>query len=203
MRILSRTTLALTAAAAIATFGIAAPAHAAPPAHSNAPSASAMAGAPAGQDVTITYDLNRGAQAVADQVCELDGGEVPCDDVADSTTKKASTYSVDLTGLSVGDHVFTVTFVLTDGGTASASAEFTIEQTLEEACAYLTGILTTSETETWVWKCIANPYTGSIPTVIELVETGIEVLTPYCPSGDFAGSFASAPPLLGEWYCNA
>jgi|GEM_PF-3502889 len=201
MRIRSLTTVAL--AAAIATFGIAAPANAAPPAHSNAPAATAAAGIPDGQDVTITYGLNRGAQAVADQACELDGVEIPCDDVADSTTKKASTYSVDLTGLSVGDHVFTVTFELTDGGTASASAEFTIEQTLEEACAYLTGILTTSETETWVWKCIANPYTGSIPTPIELVETGVDVLTPYCPSGDFSGSFASAPPLLGEWYCNA
>ncbi|WP_353815999.1 hypothetical protein [Agromyces sp. SYSU T00266] len=202
MRILSRTTIVL-AAAALATFGIAGPAYAAPPAHSNAPAASATAGSPDGQDVTVTYGLNRGMQAVAEQVCELDGGEIPCDDVADTTTKKASTYSVDLTGLSVGDHVFAVTFHLTDGGTAAASAEFTIEQTLEEACASLTGIMTTSETETWVWKCIADPYTGSIPTPIELVETGIEVLTPYCESGDFGGSFASAPPLLGEWYCNA
>lgn len=203
MRLLSRTTLALAAVAALATIGIAGPANATPPAHSNAPAASASAGTPEGQDVTVTYSFNRGAQAVADQVCELDGGEIPCDAAPDSTTKKASTWSVDLTGLAVGDHVFTVTFVLTDGGTASATAELTIEQTLEEACTSLTGILTTSETETWVWKCIADPYTGSIPTVIELVETGIDVLTPYCESGDFSGSFASGPPLAGEWYCQA
>jgi hypothetical protein len=203
MRTSSRTTLVLAALAAIAALGIAAPAHAAPPAHSNAPAASATAGTPAGHDVTITYGLNRGDQAVADQVCELDDVEIPCDDAPDTTTKKAATYSVELTGLSVGEHVFSVMFLLTDGGTATASTAFAIEQTLEEACASLTGILTTSETETWVWKCIADPYTGSVPTVIELVETGITTLTPYCESGDFTGSFASGPPLAGEWYCNA
>ncbi|WP_401000835.1 hypothetical protein [Agromyces sp. GXQ0307] len=205
MRNLTRTTVLVAAVAVIAGLGLAAPAHAAPPAKSNAPVASATAGTPDDDAVTIDYAINRGAQAVADQACDVDGTPVACDAAADTTTKKASTYSVDLGDLTDGDHRFTVTFTLTDGSSATAAAGFTIDAapTLEEVCASFTGTLTEPAfDEGSYWTCIAEPYTGTITDTSELLLFGLNALRPYCPSNNFDLSYASGSPVSSAgWYC--
>ncbi|MGR0320936.1 hypothetical protein [Agromyces sp. ZXT2-3] len=200
----SRTALILAAATVLVTLGVAAPANAAPSPKSNAPAASATAGTPDGDAVSIDYAINRGSQAIASQACDVDGTPVACDDAADTTTKKASTWSVDLDGLAVGEHTFTVTFTLTGGGSAAASAGFTIDgPTLEEACASLTGTLIAAPPG-FVWACGAVPYTGGLTGVDAILTAGIAALGPFCPSGNFVGSYAysEAGQYYGYWYCS-
>ncbi|UIP57485.1 hypothetical protein [Agromyces marinus] len=204
MRTTTRAGLALAAVAALALVGLAAPAHAAP-GKSSAPAASATAGTPDAATITIDYAINRGAQAIASQACDIDGEPVACDDAADTTTKKAATYSVDLENLTDGEHEFTVAFTLTDGGTAAASAPFVIDAMtpLEAACASLTGTLTIpAHDDGAYWKCVADPYTGPQTDMGAVLGQGFTEFGPYCPSGDFSGSFASWGPVLRAiWYC--
>jgi len=91
--------------------------------------------------------------------------------------KKLTSYSKTLTGLENGEHVFAVTFTLTDGGTASATAEFSISTvaTLEETCIAQNGYLLIGQAPSYDWLC--ENLTSS------LAELALNALMPYCSSG--------------------
>lgn len=116
------------AALTIGLVGVAGPASAAPPASNSAPVATITAVAPVGDTVTVTYTINRAAKQISQPVCTLDmfTTTVDCGDQTGSSTKKLTTYSTTLTGLADDSYMFEVRFTLTDGGTATTSAEFTI-----------------------------------------------------------------------------
>jgi hypothetical protein len=147
MRGIGRTSkLGVWGAVAALTIGMVAlggPASAAPPGSSSAPTATASAEDPVGDTVTVAYDFNRAAKQAGQSVsCSLDGTPIACGSITEST-KKLTSYSLDLVDLPDGEHVFAVTFALSDGGTASATAQFTINviDSVEEACASVNGIL--------------------------------------------------------------
>ena len=97
------------------------------------------------------------------------------------STKKLTSYSRALAGLADGVHVFAVTFTLTDGGTATASVEFTIDTpTLEETCTdLLGGTVTYNPSPGVTWRCLADPYLGPFFTVVPF--------SPFCPSNLLVG----------------
>jgi len=156
------------AALTVGMVGVAAPANAAPPASSRAPVATASATEPVDDTVTVTYSVNRGAKQLRQPVsCTLDVVPTACGDVT-ASSKKLTSYSRDLTELAGGLHVFVVTFTLTDGGTATASVEFTIDTpTLEETCTTVLGGTMTYNLGPIAWRCFADPYLGgSVADVI-------------------------------------
>lgn len=170
----------------IGLVGIAGPASAAPPPSNNAPLATADA-VPVDDTVTVSYRMNRAAKQITQPVsCTLDTSTVDCG-VQLSTSKKLTTYSTTLTGLAAGSHTFAVTFILTDGGTATAAVEFIIDTpTLEEACASLGGILVPGLSGS-LWACDGQPYTGPQPTtpsegLAAIGDTWSAALDPYCDS---------------------
>lgn len=158
---------------------VAAPANAAPPGSSNAPVATASATDPVDDTVTVTSTVNRGAKQIRQPVsCTLDDVTVDCGTQTGST-KTLTSYSRDLTGLADGVHLFVVTFTLTDGGTAAASVEFTIDTpTLEETCATaMGGLVIYSPSPELDWVCIRYPYPGA--------SISVEPFGRFCASNDF------------------
>jgi len=146
------------AALTIGLVGIAGPASAAPPAANSAPVATATAATPVDDTVTVSYSINRAAKQIAQPVsCTLDTFAVDCG-AQISTSKKLTTYSLNLTGLADGFHTFAVTFTLTDGGTATASTEFTITPPAsayaqwETACSGLNGFSAAGGS---TWSCFS------------------------------------------------
>lgn len=81
-----------------------------------------------GSSATVLYTINRTAQQVKSQSCTLNGAAIVCDPAVTSTQKKpaSSSYSVLLDPLSNGNYTFAITYRLGDGGSASASIDFTI-----------------------------------------------------------------------------
>ena len=74
--------------------------------------------------VTITYTINRQPNAIASRTCTFDGAPAPCGDQS-AAEKKATTYTVTLTGFGAGAHTFVVNATTSDGGEASGSGSFT------------------------------------------------------------------------------
>ena len=73
--------------------------------------------------VTITYTINRQAKAIASRTCTFDGAPASCGNQSDAE-KKATTYTVTLTGFGAGSHTFVVNATTSDGGSASGSGSF-------------------------------------------------------------------------------
>ena len=73
--------------------------------------------------VTITYTINRQAKAIASRTCTFDGAPESCGDQS-AAEKKATTYTVTLTGFGAGSHTFVVNATTSDGGSASGSGSF-------------------------------------------------------------------------------
>ncbi len=72
---------------------------------------------------TITYTVNRQAKAIS-RTCTLDGNPTDCG-TQSSSTKSSTTFQRIVTD--PGDHTFSVTVRLTDGGSATGSVDFTVE----------------------------------------------------------------------------
>lgn len=84
-----------------------------------------------GATATLDYSLNRKSKAVATLSCTLTRGTsspVPadCGTLTSAVKDKPSTWSTTLSAPGAGTYTFTVDVTLTDGGTATASAPFTI-----------------------------------------------------------------------------
>lgn len=73
--------------------------------------------------VTITYAINRQAKAIASRTCTFDGAPASCGDQS-AAQKKATTYTVTLSGFGAGSHTFVVNATTSDGGSASGSGSF-------------------------------------------------------------------------------
>jgi hypothetical protein len=180
--------------------GAAAPASAAPPAGNNRPAATATADVPVDDTVVVRYEINRGLKQIAQPVsCTLDNVATDCG-LQQSSTKKLTSYATTLTALPGGSHTFQVTFTLTDGGVATAVAEFSIEDTpltLEETCATMLvggGVLTLTPGESSSWLCTIDGFVASAEEVGE----GFDLLTPFCPSS-FMGQYRIDE--ITTWYC--
>jgi hypothetical protein len=88
----------------------------------NKPSITVTAGTPSGM---ITVTINRGIQQIATCKYGVDANpSAPCTNQVGGS--KSTSYTIDLTDASPGDHTVNVTIVLTDGGRSSGSASFTI-----------------------------------------------------------------------------
>ena len=105
-----------------------------------------------------------------------------------------------LAGLADGVHVFAVAFTLTDGGTATASVEFTIDTpTLEETCTdLLGGIVTYNPRPGEAWECLANPYLGPLPAPFAVWRITFQQFCPY-PAMDIG----TRSPSLGYYTAHA
>ena len=179
------------AALTIGMVGFGGPATAAQPAPSNAPAATASA-KPAGYSVTITSTINRAVTPGNPTVtCTLAstalGGTTLLDDCGAATsTKKLTTYARTIPGLAAGEYTLVVTFTLSDGGTATATAHFTILG-LREACAaqrdaYQASLMESVPNRPDIeWTCFSK---------FPLLATALAALSPYC-SGAATQVFSS------------
>src|SRR6187402_1223080 len=87
------------AALTVGIVGFGGPADAAPPSFSRAPVATAAAGEPAGDSLTIDYSVNRAVKQVRPSVtCTLDDVAIPCGGVS-ASTKKLTSYALSLSSL--------------------------------------------------------------------------------------------------------
>jgi hypothetical protein len=79
-----------------------------------------------GTSVSVSVDVNRAPKQIASCVYRVDGAPaLSCGD-ADPTGRKGTTYSIDLSDQTTGDHSIRVSVGLTDGGGDTDSASFTI-----------------------------------------------------------------------------
>jgi hypothetical protein len=79
-----------------------------------------------GTSASVSVDVNRGPNQIASCIYGVDGPPaVSCGD-AESNGRKATTYSIDLSDQTTGDHIIRVSVGLTDGGGDTRSASFTI-----------------------------------------------------------------------------
>jgi hypothetical protein len=86
------------------------------------PSISVSAGTPAG---TITVSVNRAVKQIVS--CTYGVDAIPTIDCTNPVGgSKSTTYTIDLTDASLGDHTVNVTVTLTDGGVGIGSGSFTI-----------------------------------------------------------------------------
>ena len=176
------------AALTIGMVGFGGPATAAPPPTSSAPAATASA-AVDGAYVTITYTINRAAKPGHPTVtCSLvsDGATYTPDCSRGIPTKKLTTYGLTFIGLPDGDYEFTLTFTLSDGGTASATTQFTID-TLAASCEALGGVLVYNPDPDTGWSCGDHPGTplGTAEEAAEaeaLLLSWEAALQPHCPT---------------------
>lgn len=124
---------AATLLAASSLLAVAAPSQAAT--KSSKPAVVTLAAVVTNDSATATYAINRTANQIRTQTCTLDGIPTACDTTADSSTRKPAltTYAVTFDSLANGEHTFIVSFRLTDGGTVTESALFTVDDT--PACA--------------------------------------------------------------------
>ena len=181
--------LGAVAALTIGLMGIAGPASAAPPTSNSAPVATITAVEPVGNTVTVRYTINRAAKQISQPVCTLDTfTTVGCGDQTGPSTKKLTTYSTTLTGLESGDHAFAVTFTLTDGGSATATALFTTDapSLLEQECNRLGGILAVGGP--YRWRVTPTP---SAPSALGLRATRWRPTA----RGEFVGTLSIEPGL--------
>ncbi len=192
------------AALTIGMVGFGGPANAAPPKTNSAPVATASAAEPVGGEVTITYSINRAVKQGNPSVsCTLDGTPlVDCGTPA-ASAKKLTSYTLNLSGQLDGTHVFEVTFSLTDGGTATATAQFTIDG-LQQACTELiNGVVARNPDASTLWACAsATPYGGPQPGSLEGINalfqearSGLRLL---CPSGVVGSSLAVVDDFVIE-----
>jgi hypothetical protein len=80
----------------------------------------------AGTSVSVIVDVNRGPNQIASCSYGVDGPPAASCGDEESNGRKATTYSIDLSDQTTGDHTITVRVRLTDGGGDTGSASFTI-----------------------------------------------------------------------------
>jgi hypothetical protein len=172
------------AALTVGLVGVAVPANAAPPRSNSSPVATATASVPVGDSVVVDYDVNRAAKQIRQPVsCSLDGDALADCGLQQSTSKKLTSYSANLTGLEDGEHTFVVTFTLTDGGTATVTAAFTISTSLslEETCSAFGGTINPDIPSTVRWEC------GGLNVIVgEELAVLADAMTPFCQGGFLA-----------------
>ena len=89
------------------------------------PSVSVTAGTPSGGSVTVTVTVNRAAKQIAS--CRYGVDATPAIDCPNQVGgSKSTTYTIDLTGQSIGDHTVDVAVGLKNGGGGTGSASFTV-----------------------------------------------------------------------------
>ena len=150
-----------------------------------------------GDDAQVSVAVNRGVNQIRHATCTLDGSAVDCGPpLADG--KKAATYVISLTDLSVGNHELAVSVRLTDGGLATGSTtfeSFAPPATPQSVCADTGGLYVTHLT---TWQCRWH-----FDTAEEATSSGgslVAAISPFCrgwvtigyqvqadPAGGFAG----------------
>jgi hypothetical protein len=77
---------------------------------------------------TVTYTINRGGNQIAPNglTCSLTGPTTSTSCGTITTAKHTTSGTVTLTGLQSGTYTYNVALLLSDGGTASASASFNV-----------------------------------------------------------------------------
>src|SRR3954453_19966758 len=80
----------------------------------------------AGTSVSVTVDVNRGPKQIASCSYRVDGSTAASCGDEEPNGRKTTTYDIDLSDQTTGDHTITVRVRLTDGGGDTGSASFTI-----------------------------------------------------------------------------
>jgi hypothetical protein len=89
------------------------------------PSVSVTAGTPTGGSVTVTVTVDRAAKQIV--FCRYGVDVTPAIDCTNQVGgSKATTYTIDLTGQSLGDHTVNVAVGVKNGGVGTGSASFTV-----------------------------------------------------------------------------
>jgi hypothetical protein len=160
---------------------------------------------------TVTYSANRGANQLAvtgGLSCALFGPTTSSDCGTVTTSRGTTTGSVSLTGLTSGTYSYSVSIVLTDGGTATGAATFTVNIAATTTCwgstLYndfgLTGPINESHNGTVYGSHRGTCTFGSIGTVTIVTTANV---APLCGSAgaDTLNSlgFSTAPP--DYWVC--
>jgi hypothetical protein len=119
----------------------------------------------AGTSVTLGFTVNRAANAVGSVSCSLTDPTdvvtpVSCGSAAPGPVRRSTTYTTTLADLAGGDYRYAVRVTLTDGGTATGNASFTVEVPAdpagpaEAACRDLPGATFAAGQYWWqVWSC--------------------------------------------------
>lgn len=117
-----------------------------------------------GNPVTISYTSNRGGKQLRPSgglTCSLSGPATSSSCGSTTTARGSTTGSVTFSDLPAGSYTYTVSIVLTDGGTASSSLSFTIEYRGQAACASLGGTFVTGGGSingfAAIWECTSVP----------------------------------------------
>lgn len=146
---------------------------------------------------TITYQVDRQVRKISSVTCNVDGEPTACPSpTAKTSTKKASSASLTLTGLSPGHHRFTVSFVLTSGEVAVEQEGFTAySQASVDACTAWGGTWRAPTDATLLWECInvPTPNPGDF-------EASHEELEPFCVA-DGGLSLDGGDSPLTYWGC--
>jgi hypothetical protein len=120
----------------------------------------------AGASATLAFTVNRAAHAIGDASCSLTDAsaavtEVSCGTPVAGPERRSTAYQTTLSDLSPGEHTYAVTITLTDGGTATGSRRFTVEQPAPvefaasaASCQALGGSTFVAHASWWqVWSC--------------------------------------------------
>jgi hypothetical protein len=120
----------------------------------------------AGTSAALAFTVNRAAHAIGEASCSLTDASEVVTDVSCGTPvagpeRRSTAYRTTLTDLSPGDYAYAVTITLTDGGTATGSRRFTVEQPAPvefaasaASCQALGGSTFVAHAYWWqVWSC--------------------------------------------------
>ena len=143
------------AALTIGMVGFGSPANAAPPKTNSAPVATASAAEPVGDEVTITYSINRAVKQGNPSVsCTLDGTPLVDCGTATASAKKLTSYTLNLSGQIDGHARVRGHFQPDRRRHRHATAQFTINA-LQQACTELiNGVVTFNPSAHHMWACV-------------------------------------------------
>jgi hypothetical protein len=119
-----------------------------------------------GSSATLGFTVNRAANAIDSVSCALTDATdavtvVACGSAAPGAVRRSTAFTTTVADLASGDYEYAVTVTLTDGGTASGSESFTIDDVevgelaaSRAACRALPGSTFTAGVYWWqVWSC--------------------------------------------------
>jgi serine protease len=123
-----------------------------------------------GNPVTISYTSNRGGkqlQSSGGLTCSLTGPATSSSCGSTTTAQGTTTGSVTFSNLPAGSYTYTVSIVLTDGGTASSSLSFSVTSQYagQAVCTNLGGTFVPGGGN-GIWAC-DNVYAASIDAYIQ------------------------------------
>jgi hypothetical protein len=162
-----------------------------------------------GTSATLDFTVNRAANAIASVSCTLTDAThaataVACGPAAPGEVRRSTSYTTTAADLASGDFEYAVTVTLTDGGTATGSESFTIEDVevgpvgaAQAACRTLPGSTFAAGAYWWqVWSCEFDAATA------EEGAAAASVATPLClADGGYGLSAGFSGPGRFELSC--